>query len=95
MKPTRRHFGLTVRTKVLLFSALLLTIPYEGYQYLREMEKYLRIGLENSLMGAARALAGAMHDRPALFEHSHRQPLESGDGLYLFNLEQPIQLDGY
>ncbi|MCP4043097.1 MAG: proteobacterial dedicated sortase system histidine kinase, partial [Gammaproteobacteria bacterium] len=59
------------------------------------MEKSLRIGLENSLMGAARALAGAMHDRPALFEHSHRQPLESGDGLYLFNLEQPIQLDGY
>ena len=42
---------------MLLVALLLLTIPYVGYQFVREMENYLRDGLEQSVLGAAQALA--------------------------------------
>ena len=56
---------ISIRTKVLLVAVLLLTIPYVGYQFVREMENHLRDSLEQSLLGAAQALAGALHDRAA------------------------------
>ena len=48
---------LTIRSKVLLLSLTLFSIPYVGYEYVREMEKYLRDNLETSLEDTARALA--------------------------------------
>ncbi len=92
---SQRLFGLSIRTKVLLLSVLLLAIPYVGYKYLREMETYLREGLEYSLLGAAQALAGALHDRPALFEQSLSQALRQSSVVYLHSIHHPIQLDGY
>ena len=37
-----------LRTQLLLLLPLLLAIPYVGYQYVREMESFLRQGLEDS-----------------------------------------------
>jgi len=58
---------LTIRSKVLLLSLTLFSIPYVGYEYVREMEKYLRDNLETSLEDTARALASVLNERPALF----------------------------
>ena len=55
------RFGL--RSKLLLLSGFLFTIPWFGYQYVWEMEKYLRYGQEQTIIGTARALATAMHER--------------------------------
>ena len=88
---------ISIRTKVLLVAVLLLTIPYVGYQFVREMENHLRDGLDQSVLGAARALAGALHGRGDLIPEP-----ASGDGstardreIYAHPLPQEIQVDGY
>ncbi|MFZ5559131.1 MAG: proteobacterial dedicated sortase system histidine kinase [Pseudomonadota bacterium] len=59
--------GLSLRTQVLLLSAVLLAIPWLGYQYVTEVEQFLRRGQEQAVAGTARAVATALHDRPRLF----------------------------
>ena len=88
---------LSIRTKVLLVAVLLLTIPYVGYQFVREMENHLRDGLEQSVLGAAQALAGALHDRLDLMPiHPPEDPQRSSDGeIYAHPLPQEMQIDGY
>ncbi len=87
-------FGL--RSKLLLLSSFLFTIPWFGYQYVWEMEKYLRFGQEQTLVGTARALATALHERPNLFNNqaSFLPSVEQGKDLYGYQLKQAIQLDG-
>ncbi len=87
----------TIRTKVLLVAALLLTIPYVGYQFVREMENHLREGLEQSLLGAAQALAGALHDRADLLPLSRPESAHGAfqDDIYAHPLPQDMQIDGY
>ncbi len=95
MKSRSRRRGLSIRSKILLASGLLLVIPYVGYQYVREMERYLREGLESSLTGAAQALAGALHERRSLFGRNLPQTVGTDGDLYAYTLNQPVQLDGY
>ncbi|WP_286272759.1 proteobacterial dedicated sortase system histidine kinase [Thalassotalea hakodatensis] len=88
------RFGL--RSKLLLLSSFLVTIPWFGYQYVWEMEKYLRFGQEQTILGTARALATALHERPNLFNNqaSFLPSVEKGKDLYSYPLSQPINLDG-
>jgi dedicated sortase system histidine kinase len=88
------RFGL--RSKLLLLSGFLFTIPWFGYQYVWEMEKYLRYGQEQTIIGTARALATAMHERSNLFNNqaSFLPSVEKGKDLYSYGLSAPIQLDG-
>ncbi|QSX42240.1 proteobacterial dedicated sortase system histidine kinase [Shewanella cyperi] len=91
---TALPFGL--RTKVILLSTFLLCLPWLGYEYVWEMEKYLRHGQERTLEGTTQALATALHERPKLFDSqaSYRSQLEKGRDLYAYPLSSPIQLDG-
>lgn len=88
------RFGL--RSKLLLLSSFLVAIPWFGYQYVWEMEKYLRFGQEQTIIGTARALATALHERPNLFNNqaSFLPSVEKGKDLYGYQLSQPINLDG-
>lgn len=88
------RFGL--RTKLLLLSSFLFVIPWFGYQYVWEMEKYLRFGQEQTLVGTARALATALHERENLFNNqaSFLPTVEKGKDLYGYQLTEAIQLDG-
>lgn len=88
------RFGL--RSKLLLLSSFLVAIPWFGYQYVWEMEKYLRFGQEQTIIGTARALATSLHERPNLFNHqaSFLPSVEKGKDLYSYQLSQPINLDG-
>ncbi|MDT0605286.1 proteobacterial dedicated sortase system histidine kinase [Thalassotalea castellviae] len=88
------RFGL--RSKLLLLSSFLVVIPWFGYQYVWEMEKYLRFGQEQTIIGTARALATALHERPNLFNNqaSFLPSVEKGKDLYGYQLNHPINLDG-
>jgi len=88
------RFGL--RAKLLLLSSFLFVIPWFGYQYVWEMEKYLRYGQEQTLVGTARALATALHERSNLFNNqaSFLPSVEKGKDLYGYQLNEPLQLDG-
>lgn len=88
------RFGL--RAKLLLLSSFLFVIPWFGYQYVWEMEKYLRFGQEQTIVGTARALATALHERSNLFNNqaSFLPSVEKGKDLYGYQFKEPIQLDG-
>ncbi|WP_077342776.1 proteobacterial dedicated sortase system histidine kinase [Pseudocolwellia agarivorans] len=88
------RFGL--RIKLLLLSSFLFSLPWFGYQYVWEMEKYLRYGQEQTIVGTARALATALHERPNLFNNqaSFLPNVEKGKDLYSYKLTTAIQLDG-
>ena len=57
---------LSLRTKLALVALVLLALPWAGYQYVREMERFLLEGQEQALLATARAVATALHDRPRL-----------------------------
>lgn len=87
-------FGL--RSKVIFLSSFLLLLPWFGYQYVAEMEKFLRAGQERNLVTTTRALASALHERPKLFDTqaSFLEKVEKGRDLYAYHIDNPIQLDG-
>ena len=45
---------------------LLLALPWAGYRYVREMERFLLEGEQQALLATARGVATALHDRPGL-----------------------------
>lgn len=91
---SRTRFVLSIRVKALLLLPLVLAIPYVGYQYVREMENFLRAGLEDGLVATARALASGLRDQPALLEPVEAG-LDGGSGVYAHPLPAPIEVDGY
>ena len=82
----------TIRLKLLVLSLAVLSIPLLGYEYLRELDRYLRTGLESSLMDAARAAAGPLHEQYTLFPYTQDSAEHS---LFIQKIQTPIQLDGY
>ena len=90
------HLRFGLRIKLLLLSSFLFAIPWFGYQYVWEMEKYLRFGQEQTIIGTARALATSLHERPNLFNNqaSFLPDVEKGKDLYGYQLSQAINLDG-
>src|SRR5271167_2538601 len=74
MKAPRIALG--IRAQLLLVLTVFLAIPWLGYEYVRELERFLRDAQERTLAGTAQAVATALHDRPRLFE-ARTAPLES------------------
>ncbi|MGQ8367165.1 proteobacterial dedicated sortase system histidine kinase [Glaciecola sp. 1036] len=91
-----KRFGLKLRAKILLFASFLLVIPYLSYQYVVELESYLQIGQEQALVGTARAVATALHERPALFDvkSGFLHNVVAGKDLFIHEIAYPVQLDG-
>ena len=90
------NFSPGIRSKVLLLSTVLLALPWLGYAYVNEMEKFFRLGQEKTVAGTAYAIATALHDRPKLFDlqaEGTSSWKEEGD-MYLRTLPAPITLDG-
>ncbi|HTN26595.1 MAG TPA: ATP-binding protein [Burkholderiales bacterium] len=65
----------TLRVKLALVALVLLVLPWAGYRYVREMERFLLAAQEQALAATARAVATALHDRPQLL--AFRPPDES------------------
>ncbi len=63
-----RRLGFSIRTKLLLATLILTLIPFVGYGYVREIESFLRSVQEQAVIGTARAVATALHDRPKLLD---------------------------
>ena len=72
----RPRIALGIRAQLLLVLTVFLAIPWLGYEYVRELERFLRDAQERTLGGTAQAVATALHDRPRLFE-ARPAPLES------------------
>ncbi len=65
---SRFRIALGIRAQLLLVLTVFLLIPWLGYEYVRELERFLRDAQEKTLAGTAQAVATALHDRPRLFD---------------------------
>jgi two-component system, OmpR family, sensor histidine kinase ChvG len=61
------RIALGIRAQLLLVLTVFLVLPWLGYEYVRELERFLREAQERTLAGTAQAVATALHDRPRLF----------------------------
>jgi two-component system, OmpR family, sensor histidine kinase ChvG len=61
------RIALGIRAQLLLVLTVFLALPWLGYEYVRELERFLREAQERTLAGTAQAVATALHDRPRLF----------------------------
>lgn len=89
--PFRNPFG--IRFKLVFLSSFLLVIPWLGYQYILEMEEYLRRGQEQTVLGTAQALATALNERPELFSEGNYSPARRAEDLYVYPIFSPLSLD--
>ncbi|MEK6663742.1 MAG: proteobacterial dedicated sortase system histidine kinase [Pseudomonadota bacterium] len=86
----------SIRAKLLLVSLTLLAVPWVGLSFVKEVERALRQGHEQSVAATAQAVATALHDRPRLFEPQpgHESPWHEPGDLYLFALPAAMEVDG-
>lgn len=72
------RFSLTIRSKLVLVTLVLLVIPWVGYRYVRTMESMLRDNQVQTVVATARAVATALQDRPRLLELRSPPAAEAG-----------------
>ena len=60
---------LPLRAKLALVALALLVLPWAGWRYVREMERFLLAAQEEALAATARAVATALHERPQLLAY--------------------------
>jgi dedicated sortase system histidine kinase len=70
----KMRIALGIRAQLLLVLTVFLAIPWLGYEYVRELERFLRDAQERTLAGTAQAVATALHDRPRLFQEGPLSP---------------------
>jgi len=58
--------ALGIRAQLLLVLTVFLALPWLGYEYVRELERFLRDAQERAVASTAQAVATALHDRPRL-----------------------------
>ena len=86
---------MSIRARLLLLSLAILLLPLAGYQYVREMERYLRQELGDSVQFASTDLAALLHDRQDLLPAAFTTLSDGRSSIYLHTLDRPIQIDGY
>ncbi|MCZ6830178.1 MAG: ATP-binding protein [Gammaproteobacteria bacterium] len=89
---------MNLRRQLLLVSLLLLSLPWAGCQFVREMEGALQFGQEQSLLATTRAIATVLGDKPQLLYPNAQRWREGEDvsqQLYATAATAPIIIDGY
>ena len=93
---------MNLRRQLLVASLLLLTLPWAGCQFVREMEGALRTGQEQALQATALAVAASLKDKPELLYPNPQRLREAENSdnshhksLYAVPVDQAIIIDGY
>jgi dedicated sortase system histidine kinase len=93
---SRPRFWHRVRFKLLLASLTLLGIPWAGYRFIQETERFLREAQDQSLRTTASSVANIMHGEAGVF-HGVARPgsVLTYRNLFLHPLDKPPSIDGY
>lgn len=89
---------MTLRRQLLIVSLLLLTLPWAGCQFVREMEGALRKGQEQALQASATAVATLLSDHTELlYPYAERRSAtpDPRQSVYARQAQQPVIIDGY
>lgn len=83
-----------LKQQVMLISLLLLSLPWAGCQFVREIDATVRVAQEQTLSASARAVAASLANQPQLFQQYARRNRDS-DSLYFEGLNTAPEIDGY
>lgn len=89
---------MNLRRQLVLASLLLLSLPWAGCQFVREMEAALQHGQELALQSTSRAIATILSEKPDLLYPNlqrWRDGSQTDDQLYAQATVSPVILDGY
>ena len=89
---------MTLRRQLLLVSLLLLSLPWAGCQFIREMEGALRDGQARSLQATAQSVAAVLGEKASLLYPNPARlgaPADERIALYAHPVDQPVIVDGY
>ena len=89
---------MNLRRQLLLVSLLLLSLPWAGCQFIREMEGAMRKGQEQSLQATAQAIATVLGTQETLvYPNPQRRtaPADKREPMYAYPAEGPVYVDGY
>ncbi len=89
---------MSLRRQLMLVSLLLLTLPWSGCQFVREMESALQQDQSDSLQASSQALATVIGKQPGLlYPDGHRlaNPGDISQQLYASATSAPMIVDGY
>lgn len=89
---------MTLNKQLLCVSLLLLSLPWAGCQYLKEMDASLRLGQETTLQATTEVIARALAQTPLDLTPHHVLPSHDNQHakpLYCHPLPAPIWADGY
>lgn len=86
----------SIKAKLIWLVLALLIIPWMGYYYVQEMEKFLLEGQQGALLLTANGIATVLNDRSELFNPATGVPEVLGEknNLFAHPLDNLIQLDG-
>lgn len=85
---------ISLRLKLALLSLFLLAIPLTGFRISSLLHDNLLETRKETLMFSARAVASALGEREGLFDRELFHSLNRNRDLYLFQLENPMRLNG-
>ncbi len=88
---------MSLRRQLIAVSLLLLSLPWAGCQYLREMERTLHTGQEMAVNATATAIAAALRDGEDLIYGTQRSPPMAADTpvLTIATADDPLFTDGF
>ena len=82
-----------LRQQLLILSLVILSLPWAGCQYVREMERVMLEGQERELLASARAVALRLSEEPGLFAGADEKTTDAS--IYFHHLPLQPQIDGY
>jgi two-component system sensor histidine kinase ChvG len=86
----------SLRRQLLAVSLLLLSLPWAGCQYLREVENTLRAGQGMAVVATAEAIAAALAERETLLYPAANRRYDTGTrDWYVAHAARPLIADGY
>lgn len=89
---------MNLRRQLLIVSLLLLSLPWAGCQFIREMEGAMRNGQEQSLQATAQAIATVLGTQEELLypiAARRHAPVDERQSLFAYPANQTIYIDGY
>lgn len=89
---------MSLRRQLLIVALLLLSLPWAGCQFVREMEGALRAGQAQSLRATGEAIAGVLAQQPEMIYPYSERRTSSGDkrrSIYAQPTAAPVIVDGY
>lgn len=89
---------MNLRRQLMLVSLLLLSLPWAGCQFVREMEGALRHGQEQSLQATTQAIAAVLNNQPEMIYANLDRlsaPGNKAGSVYASTRREPVIVDGY